>query len=157
MSSIASPFHPTNPLRVDFINPFLQAASGVLTAEIGEAPERGPLCLHPSAYTSLDVTALIGVTGQVSGIVLFGLTEATACAIAGRILGQPFTTFDDLAQSGIGELANVIVGRATTLLAAAGYSSTIAPPALIIDHQRLVIPLQTSLGHLELQVALRAH
>ena len=56
-----------------------------------------------------------------AGLVLLGLHESIACAIATRILGQTFTELTELAETGIAELANFIVGRATTLLAAAGY------------------------------------
>ena len=153
-------------VRADFVNPFLEAASEVLLAELGEEPEQGSLGVQPSSSTTLDVTVLIGVTGQVRGIVLLGLDASTACAIAGRILGKPFPIFDELAESGIAELGNVIVGRATTLLALAGYSSTVTPPTLVVGrgtrlstltYKRLLIPLQTSLGDLMIEVALKTH
>jgi chemotaxis protein CheX len=70
-----------------------------------------------------------------------------------------------LAQSGIGELGNVITGRAGILLAEAGYPSNITPPALVVgkgtlvttlDLNRLVFPLQTEQGPLEIHVVLKA-
>jgi chemotaxis protein CheX len=80
-------------------------------------------------------------------------------------MGQEFDEFDALAQSGIGELGNVITGRAGVLLAEAGYPSNITPPALVIgkgtlvttlDLNRLVFPLETPVGQLEIQVVLKA-
>lgn len=155
---------PMGPLRTDFVNPFLQAASEVLTSEIGEDPERGEISLQPSASTTRDVTAVIGVLGQVTGIVLLGLDEPTACAIVARILNQPVSAFDEMAESAMGELANVIVGRAATLLGEAGLASNVTPPTLIVgrgtrlstlSYQRLIIPLNTSLGDLAVEVALK--
>jgi chemotaxis protein CheX len=155
---------PLRNVRADFVNPFLRAASEVMLSEIGEEPTRGPIRLDPSDSTGHDVTVLIGVTGQITGIVLLGFDKATACALAGCILGRPFDTFDELAASGMGELGNVIVGRATTLLAEAGYTSTVTPPTLIVgsgtrlstlSYQRLVIPLATSLGDFKIEVALK--
>ena len=79
-------------------------------------------------------------------------------------MGQEFKEFDALAQSGIGELGNVITGRAGVLLAQAGYPSNITPPALVIgkgsmittlDLIRLVLPLETNVGSLEIQVVLK--
>lgn len=151
-------------MRAEFINPFVQAANAVLQGELGEAPSRGEVRLQSSAYTTNDVTALVGVTGQVNGVVLFGMSQKTACCMVSRILGQEFKEFDALAQSGIGEIGNVITGRAAVLLAEAGFVSTIAPPALIVgrgtmittlDLQRLVIPLETVCGAVEIQVALK--
>ncbi len=79
-------------------------------------------------------------------------------------MGQEFAELDALAESGIGELGNVITGRAAVLLADAGYRSDIAPPALIIgrgtmvttlDLNRLVVPLRTEVGDIEIQVVLK--
>jgi len=79
-------------------------------------------------------------------------------------LGQPVEELNELAQSGIGELGNVITGRASMLLAAEGFSATISVPTLIVganvqistlDFQRLVVPLITPYGTLEIHLALR--
>jgi chemotaxis protein CheX len=92
------------------------------------------------------------------------MSEATARAIVSRLMDQEFPEFDSLAQSGIGELGNVITGRAGVLLAEAGYSSNITPPALLVgkgtmvttlDLNRLVLPLETEVGPIEIQVVLR--
>ena len=80
------------------------------------------------------------------------------------MMGQEFPEFDALAQSGIAEIGNVITGRAAVLLAEAGFPSDLAPPMLLVgrgtmistlDVQRLVIPLETDLGKIEIQVALK--
>jgi chemotaxis protein CheX len=151
-------------MKAEFINPFLVAATQVLESELGSAPKRGNIGLQRSAYTSDDVTAVVAVAGAVQGMVLFSMTEHTARAMVGVIMGQEFAEFDALAQSGIGEMGNVITGRAAVLLAEAGYPSELAPPMLIIgrgtmlstlDVQRLVIPLQTEFGPMDVQVALR--
>ena len=151
-------------MRAEFINPFLNAANEVLESELGSTPRRGQIGLQKSAYTTDDVTAVVGVTGAVAGVVLYAMTEATARAIVSKMMGQEFRKFDALAQSGIGEIGNVITGRAAVLLAEAGYPSDLAPPMLIVgrgtlvttlDMQRLVIPLETEFGKIEIQVALR--
>src|SRR5919201_1474793 len=137
----------------------VQAENEVLESELGSTPQRGQVGLQRSAYTTDDVTAVVGVTGKVAGMVLYVMTEATARAIVSKMMGQKFTEFDALAQSG-----NVITGRAAVLLAEAGYPSDLAPPMLIVgrgtlvttlDMQRLVILLETEFGRIEIQVALR--
>ena len=151
-------------MRAEFINPFLQAATEVLESELGNAPLRGSIGLQRSAYTSDDVTAVVAVTGEIAGMVMFAMTEETARAMVGRMMGQDFPELDALAQSGIAEIGNVITGRAAILLAEAGFPSDLAPPMLLVgrgtmistlDVQRLVIPLETELGKIEIQVALK--
>lgn len=152
-------------MKVEFVNPFIQAAREVLESELGGEAQRGNLRLQKSAFTTDEVTAVVGVTGTVSGVVLYSMSEATAIGIVSRVMGQPFSALDELAQSGIGELGNVITGRAGVLLSVAGYPSNITPPALVIgkgtmvttlDLNRLVFPLETEVGGLEVQVVLKA-
>jgi chemotaxis protein CheX len=151
-------------VRAEFINPFLQAATEVLESELGSTPTRGSVGLQRSAYTSNDVTAVVAVTGEIQGAVMFAMTGDTARAMVSRMMGQEFPEFDALAQSGIAEIGNVITGRAAVLLAEAGFPSDLAPPMLLVgrgtmvstlDVQRLVIPLETDLGNIEIQVALK--
>jgi chemotaxis protein CheX len=151
-------------LKVEFVNPFIKAATEVLDTELGGST-RGNLRLEKSSVTTDEITAMVGVTGNVSGLVLYSMSESTALGIVSRMLGQELTEFDALAQSGIGELGNVITGRAGVLLAEAGFASNITPPALVIgkgtmittlDLNRLVFPLQTEVGGLEIQVVLKA-
>ena len=151
-------------MRAEFINPFLQAAGEVLESELGTPPQRGSIGLQRSPYTSDEVTAVVAVTGDVGGMVMFAMNEDTARAIVSRMMGQEFPEFDALAQSGIAEIGNVITGRAAVLLSEAGYPSDLAPPMLIVgrnsmintlDVQRLIIPMETEFGRVELQVALK--
>jgi chemotaxis protein CheX len=151
-------------MKVEFVNPFLQAASEVLDSELGGEVERGTLRLQKTAFTTDEVTALVGVTGTLNGLVLYSMSQATALRIVSRVMGKEFEEFDAIAQSGIGELGNVITGRASVLLSEAGYPSNITPPALVIgegtmittlDLIRLVLPLQTDVGPLEIQVVLK--
>jgi chemotaxis protein CheX len=151
-------------MRAEFINPFLNAACEVLESELGSTPKRGNIGLQRSAYTSDEVTAVVAVTGTIGGMVLYSMTEATARAIVATMMGQEFPEFDALAQSGIAEIGNVITGRAAVLLADAGFPSDLAPPMLVVgrgtmistlDVQRLVIPLETDFGRIEIQVALK--
>jgi chemotaxis protein CheX len=152
-------------VNAKFLNPFIEAAFAVLEMEVGTtANERGDLSLERSACTANDITVLITMVGQVQGIVLFGINEATAMAIVTKILDQPFEEFDQLAQSGISELGNVITGQASRRLAEAGYEVKISPPSLIIgkgtlistlDFERLLVPIKTELGALQIHLALR--
>jgi chemotaxis protein CheX len=151
-------------MRTEFIMPFLQAATEVLESELGTAPRRGSIGLEKSVNTSNDITAVVGVTGEITGMVLYVMTEATGRGVVAKMLQQDFPEFDDLAQSGIAEMGNCITGRAAVLLAEAGFTSDLTPPMLIIgrgtmintlDMQRLVIPLETEFGPIEVQVALK--
>ena len=74
--------------------------------------ERGGLLLEDNPYTTEDVTAVIGVSGKLSGSIYLWMAEGVAVKLIGAILGQEKGELDDLGQSGIAEMANVMAGTA---------------------------------------------
>ncbi len=151
-------------MNVKFLNPFIEAAVEVLKAECQVEVNRGALTLQKSSMTSDDITVLISLIGQVQGVVLYSMSIPTALALVSQVMGQEFSKFDNLAQSGIAELGNVITGRATVKLSQAGYSANISPPTLIegkgvtistLDFSRIVVPMSTNVGEVISHLALR--
>lgn len=151
-------------MKVNFMNPFVEAAAEVLRIECGINVERGNLTLHKSALTTDEVTVLLSLVGQVQGVVLYSLSVQTGLELVSRVMGQPFPEFDNLAQSGVAELGNVITGQATIKMAEAGWSVDISPPNLIhgkgvtistLDFSRVVVPLRTEAGEITVHLAVR--
>jgi chemotaxis protein CheX len=151
-------------MNVKFLNPFIDAANEVLEAECKIRVMRGNLTLQKSAITTDDVTVLISLIGQVQGVVLYGLSRDTCLLLVAKMMNQKFEEFDNLAQSGIAELGNVITGRASIKLAEAGFESNISTPTMILgkdatistlDFSRIMVPLQTQVGDITVHLALR--
>lgn len=150
-------------MDVKFLVPFIKAAAEVLTTEVGGPIQRGEISLHRSGYTTNDVSVILSIVGRLQGVVVYGMSQATALAVVSQLIGQPFQEMDELAQSGIAEIGNVITGRASMLLAEAGYVTNISVPTLVLgkalisvlDFQRLVVPILFKHGQLEVHLALR--
>jgi chemotaxis protein CheX len=151
-------------MRADVAQPFLLAAKGVLEQELGGHVRRGQVTVERGDFEAGEVTAVVGVTGALSGAIMYRMSEATALAVVGQMMGQRFDELDALARSGVGELGNVITGRAGVLLERAGVRADIAPPMLIcgrgglmssLDIPRLLVPLGTRVGPIDIQIALK--
>ena len=151
-------------MNVKFLNPFVEAAKDVLKAELNTDVQRGDLSLEKSAMTTNEITVIISLVEQVQGVVLYSMTTQTGLNIISKMMNQEFTEIDDLAESGIGELANVISGRATVLLSESGFQTNISPPTLVrgenisistLDFDRIIVPLKTDLGTITVHLALR--
>lgn len=151
-------------MNVKFLNPFVDAAHEVLTKEVNCIISRGELRLDHGVYNTDDVTVMIALVGAVEGTVFYSMSSQTSILIASSMLGEKIDTFDNLAQSGIAELGNVITGRASMMLSRSGFEATISPPSLIIgkgasistlDYPRLVVPFETSFGQVLIHLALR--
>jgi len=151
-------------MNVKFLNPFVEAAYEVVQAETGLAFTRGDLILEKEAFRTDEVTVILSIIGRVEGTVFYSLTEKTAIGLAERMMNEKFASFIELAQSGIAELGNVITGRASVKLSHNGYESTISTPTMLLgrgatistlDFPRLVVPLNSEHGSLEIHLALR--
>ena len=147
-----------------FLNPFVIAAHDILSLEMRETIERGELRLENGSYVTDDATVIISLVGAVDGTVFYSMSKESAIRFASALMGERFDVMDELVQSGIAELGNVIPGQASMRLADAGYESNISTPSLIIgkgasistlEYPRLVVPLTTSIGSLTIHLSLR--
>jgi chemotaxis protein CheX len=151
-------------MSVTILNPFVKSAINVLKAELGTNVQRGAVRIESDQCSTHEVNVLVGVIGQAHGTVNYGMSLETACQIVGKMMGQPFEAFDDMARSGIAELGNVITGLASKGLSEQGYECNITPPHLITgqnvminsgDMMRLALPLHSPFGVVEIHLALQ--
>ncbi len=151
-------------MRVEYINPFVEAAYNILTEVLGGNIRRGELYLKSTSVPVMGVAALVGLAGDVEGRVIFDMHLDTAMKIASRMNQEELKSFDELAKATITELANLITAQAVTKLHDLGFRFDLTPPALftgenmeISDHEveALIVPMETDQGRVEVNVAIR--
>lgn len=152
-------------MKVDYVSPFVEATFSVVQTLLRVTPERGLLSARPTIFTTQQVNIVCGITGQIEGQVIYGMSMVAADKIASIMLGQPVITFDQLAASAIAELGNMVSGNSMTLLSGRGYSCDITPPTIIrgtnvkistLDIPALVIPIKLpDIGEIEVNVSLK--
>lgn len=151
-------------MRVEYINPFVEAAYNILTEVLGGDVSRGELYLKSTSMPVMGVAALVGLAGDVEGRVIFDMNMETAMNIASKMNNEKMNSFDDLAKATITELANLITAQAVTKLHDLGFRFDLTPPALftgdnmeISDHEveALIVPMGTDQGKVEVNVAIR--
>ncbi len=103
-------------MKAEYLNPFLMASNSVLEMVLGSRPVQGTLAAQPTTGSSHECSVVCGVTGQVQGQVIYGMSYETADNIASAMLGQKIEEFDALASSALGELGNMISGNAMQFL-----------------------------------------
>jgi chemotaxis protein CheX len=152
-------------MRVEYINPFVEAAFNVLKEVLDVEVKRGELYLKSTTMSIMGVAALVGLAGDVEGRVLFDMTKDTALSIAGAMNGEQFTVLDELAKATITELANMITAQAVTKLHELGFKFDLTPPALFSGEnmeisnrevEALIVPMELgNHGKIEINVAVR--
>ncbi|HBE80543.1 MAG TPA: chemotaxis protein CheX [Firmicutes bacterium] len=112
-----------------------------------------------------EICVLVGVLGDIQGQVICGMTTKTATGIISRMLMTEVNEIDQMGESAICELKNIIIGTASTNLSLVGYHCNITPPLFITGgkipeflkhiHTALAIPIKTPFGDVDINLALR--
>jgi chemotaxis protein CheX len=150
---------------VKLINPFIDAFMTIMPQVGFQNIARGKVALKEKAADSLGVTALVGLTKEIRGNVAYNMSDETARFIASTMMcGMPVAAFDEMAQSAISELSNMLTANAATNLTALGIEVDISTPSLTIgdgftvkisDAQYVAIEMIAD-GHiLEINIALK--
>ncbi len=106
---------------------------------------------------------LVGFTKQIRGNVVYNMSEETAKFIASQMMmGMPVETFDEMAQSAISELSNMLTAHTATNITALELDVDISTPSLTVgadfevkvcDGQYLVVAMDLSGKLIELDIA----
>lgn len=151
-------------MRVEYINPFVEAAFNVLGEVLNEEVKRGELYLKSTSQPVLGVAVIVGLAGDVEGRVLFDMKKETALQIASEMNGEQLPGMDELGKATIQELANMITGQAVTKLHDLGFKFDLTPPAIITGEnmevsnsgvEALIVPVELKSGKIEINVAVR--
>lgn len=105
-------------MDANYINPFIEAVDSVFATMLHVSPKREAVRVSASASTEPTVTSLIGISGQVSGVVALRFPPATALRFAGRMLGAPYDQVNDEVVDAISEIVNMVAGSAKARLVA---------------------------------------
>ncbi|AOZ91979.1 chemotaxis protein CheX [Paenibacillus crassostreae] len=149
-------------MKAEIINPFLESARNVIEQVIQISPSTGNLGIKTIEFVKGDIWIQVGMTGQMSGNIVFGLKESVALKIVSIMMGGfVLTEMDEMGQSAISELGNMISGNASTILSNQGVTVDITPPkivnfessSLMQSKKALSIPLMMDgVGEMDIQV-----
>ena len=115
------------------VNPFIDAFTSVLPMMGFPTPSRKGMGLKSIVVDSLGVTIMVGFTRQLRGHVVYNMSEETAKHIASTMMmGMPVAALDEMAQSAICEMSNMLTATAATNLTALGYDVDISTPSLTV-------------------------
>lgn len=151
-------------MEAKFINPFLSAVENVL-AQFGiQNIKKGAVKIKENMAIDKDVTAFVGIVGDIRGNVSYSFSTETAMNLASSMMmGMPVNSMDEMARSAISELSNMITGNALIAFASEYKSVDITPPSLIIGEDifsvlgsvtTLMVNIETQAGIIEINFGL---
>lgn len=151
-------------MDVKYILPFLESVKGILEQFGISDIKRGQIAKNEIMHVNTDITAVVGVVGQIRGNIAYSMSEDTAKRIvSSMMMGMPVDQLDDMERSAIGEFANMVTGNASILLSNTGLEVDITPPSIIFGRdiyfiissvETLSIDMETPLGKIEVNIGL---
>lgn len=153
-------------MKMELIQPFINAADAVLSQGLQSPMEIGNLSMEQEAYRRKGIAAMVRLSGDIEGRIIFDLAPKTAARIASSFAGTELPETDDLVREAVCELANQVIGNAVATLNDQGFHFRVHPPELhTSDHgpqstedtEALVLCFETASGSVYMNVALRYH
>lgn len=99
-------------IDVRYINPFVDAVNSVFTTMLSLQPARKSLKVSPDESDEPQITSIIGISGQVHGVVALRFPPDTARQLASRLLGSDLTENSDEVTDAVAEMVNMVAGNA---------------------------------------------
>ncbi len=151
-------------LSVEWINPFIEATEEILNTVAMIEPKRGKLALKKDSTVEYDVSGIIGITGEAVGSIALSFPKKTALKVVSNFTGEEVIGIDADTADAIGELTNMIAGRAKKIFSDKGIKLKISVPNVVIGKNHtitspkgtptIVIPFTSEAGDFAIQVSL---
>jgi chemotaxis protein CheX len=150
-------------MNVQFINPFLSASINLFKNYLGLALESGKPFVRKDPEQLEEVSAVIGLAGEVTGAVVLNFSRETAIQIVSKFAGQKYQALGGEVLDGVGELVNIIAGNAKKDLAASKIE--ISLPGVVTGNSYeihwpenvpvVAVPFKSDAGEFSLNVSIK--
>jgi chemotaxis protein CheX len=119
-------------MDVNLINPFINSFLNVMPQLGFKEVKKEGISVKGKDIKSLGVMLILGIVGDIKGTIIYSLDVESAKQIASvMMMGFPVTELDDMAQSALSELSNMLTANASTNFAESGTNINISTPTLM--------------------------
>ena len=150
-------------MRMDLIQPFINAADAVFAEALQGPTKIGDLLMEEDAYHRKGVAALIVIKGDIEGRIILDLAPEVALKVAAMLTGAEVVENEQTVRETVCELANMVIGNSVTLLNDQGYRFKVFPPEIHMndeglsgsrDTEAMVLGIETTCGNIFLNIAM---
>jgi chemotaxis protein CheX len=119
-------------MDVKYINPFIESFVTVMPQLGFGSTKKENLSVKGKDITYSGVIIIVGLVGAIKGNVVYCIDMEDAKKIASTMMmGMPVDKLDDLAQSALSELTNMLTANAATCFSAMDIMIDISTPTLL--------------------------
>ncbi|MCY6355237.1 chemotaxis protein CheX [Clostridium sp. ZS2-4] len=119
-------------MDVRYINPFVNSILNVMPQLGFKEIKKQGISIKEKNIKSLGVMLNLGIVGDIKGNVIYCLDIEGAKKIASvMMMGMPVNELDDMAQSALSELSNMLTANASIIFSNDGININISTPTMI--------------------------
>lgn len=151
-------------MDVKNLNPIIAATDSVFKTMFSIEPEKGKISIQEDLVTDKEANVIIGMTGDIKGSIVYSFSENMALKVVEAMSGMEIQELDKFVTSAMGELGNIISGKATTGLAEQNLNCDIAPPQIVTgkninisseSDKVLMVNFNTNLGEFDVGFSIK--
>lgn len=114
------------------MNPFIESFATIMPQLGFGNVQKGNLSVKGRELKSSGVIIIVGIVGAIKGNVVYSIDIESAKQIASRMMmGMPVNELDDMSQSALSELTNMLTANAATIFSNSGLSIDISTPTML--------------------------
>lgn len=148
-------------MQAEHINPFIISVCKVVKDMCQIDLKIGKPSLKEEKYSPDASVIKLGLVGDLAGTAVLNLERPTALAIVSKMMMMPVSTIDEIGQSAISELGNMVAGNAATIFANNNIIIDITTPAYFLGgqyqsdgHEVFSIPFTSEAGNVSVDIFL---
>ncbi len=151
-------------MDVSLVNPFIEATLHVLSSMAFTKATAGKPYLKKDSIAKGDVSGIVGLSGEARGTLSVSFSQESILSVVSNMFGEPVLEINDEVKDAVGEILNIVSGRARQKLETMGRILKGAIPTVItgknhgithITKQPIIaIPFETENGHFTIEVCI---
>lgn len=146
-------------MKAEHVNPFIISVCKIMKDMCMLDLKIGKPGIKKGGYLADSSLIKLGLLGNLTGEVVLNINHDTALGIVSKMVMMPVDAIDELGQSAISELGNMIAGNAATVFANSSIIIDITPPSYIEGQQYqndgkelFSIPFSSEIGDLSIDI-----
>lgn len=122
-------------MKAEHVNPFIISVCKIMKDMCMLDLKIGKPAMVKGAYSGDTSIIKLGIIGNLTGQVVLNISHQTALQIVSKMIMMPVDTIDEMGQSAISELGNMIAGNAATVFANSNILIDITPPSYFLGSE----------------------
>ena len=146
-------------VKAEHVNPFIISVCKIMKDMCTLDLKIRKPGIKKGGYLADSSLIKLGLLGNLTGEVVLNINHDTALGIVSKMVMMPVDSIDELGQSAISELGNMIAGNAATVFANSSIIIDITPPSYIEGQQYqndgkelFSIPFSSEIGDLSIDI-----